>query len=168
MILSQIVAIGENFAIGKDNQLLWHFPEDLKYFKTQTSGKIMIMGRKTFDSLGKPLPKRFHIVITRAPLKSVWPNVHFVRTIDEAYEFAKTKIGEYPEEVMIVGGAEIYKQTREASDLLYVTRIPGKYEGDTYYPDNFTEGFTLRNRQNSEVHPGVAYEVWQNNRKTTD
>lgn len=165
MILSQIVAIGENFAIGKDNKLLWHFPEDLKYFKTHTSGKIMIMGRKTYDSLGKPLPKRYHIVISRQIQNSEYPNVHFVTTIQEAITFAKTKIGEYPDEVMVVGGAEIYKQTREFCDLLYVTRIPGQYEGDTFYPANFTEGFSLKNRQLSEAHPGLAYEVWQKSSK---
>lgn len=161
MILSQIVAIGENFAIGKDNKLLWHFPEDLKYFKTNTSGKIMIMGRKTFDSLGKPLPKRFHIVISRNDIKSEWANVHFVKTIAEAVEFAKTKIGEYPEEVMIVGGAEIYKQMREISNLLYVTRIPGKFDADTFYPANFTEGFSIKNSQPSLEHPGLVYEIWE-------
>lgn len=165
MILSQIVAIGENFAIGKDNKLLWHFSEDLKYFKTQTSGKVMIMGRKTYESLGKPLPKRFHIVISRQPQSSEFPNVHYVKTIDEAIAFAKTKIGEYPEEVMIVGGSEIYKQTRLLCDLLYVTRIPGQYDGDTFYPFDFTDGFDLRNRQTSEVHPGLAYEVWQKSSK---
>lgn len=165
MILSQIVAIGENFAIGKDNKLLWHFPEDLKYFKTQTSGKIMIMGRKTYDSLGKPLPKRFHIVISRKPQTSEFANVHFVTTIEEAIAFAKTKIGEYPEEVMVVGGAEIYKQTRLQCDRLYVTRIPGQYEGDTFYPADFAAGFTLQNRQMSEAHPGLAYEVWSKTSK---
>lgn len=165
MILSQIVATSENFAIGKDNKLLWHFPEDLKYFKTHTLGKIMIMGRKTYDSLGKPLPKRFHIVISRTSLKSDFPNVHFVTTIDEAIAFAQTKIGEYPEEVMVVGGAEIYKQTRQQCDQLYVTRIPGQFEGDTFYPDNFSEGFSLRNRQMSEVHPGLAYEIWTKSSK---
>lgn len=165
MILSQIVAIGENFAIGKDNKLLWHFPEDLKYFKTQTSGKIMIMGRKTYDSLGKPLPKRFHIVISRKPQTSEFANVHFVTTIEEAIAFAKTKIGEYPEEVMVVGGAEIYKQTRRQCDRLYVTRIPGQYEGDTFYPADFAAGFTLQNRQMSEAHPGLAYEVWSKTSK---
>ncbi|MCM2353426.1 MAG: dihydrofolate reductase [Pseudobdellovibrio sp.] len=162
MILSQIVAIGENFAIGKDNKLLWHFPEDLKYFKTQTSGKIMIMGRKTYDSLGKPLPKRFHIVISRKTQTTEFPNVHFVTTINEAIAFAKTKIGEWPDEVMVVGGAEIYKQTRTLCDLLYVTRIPGQYEGDTFYPADFQDGFALQNRQTSDVHPGLAYEVWEN------
>lgn len=165
MILSQIVATSENFAIGKDNKLLWHFPEDLKYFKTHTLGKIMIMGRKTYDSLGKPLPKRFHIVISRSETKSEFSNVHFVKTIQEAVEFAKNKIGEYPEEVMVVGGAEIYQQTRQQCDLLYVTRIPGRFDGDTFYPQNFAEGFSLKNRQMSEQHQGLAYEIWANSSK---
>lgn len=160
MVLSQIVAISENFAIGKDNQLLWHFPEDLKYFKTHTLGKIMIMGRKTYDSLGKPLPKRFHVVISRSEIKSEFSNVYFVKTIQEAIDFAKTKIGEYPEEVMVVGGAEIYQQTRLHCDLLYVTRIPGQYEGDTFYPANFNEGFSLKNLQKSEQHQNLVYEIW--------
>lgn len=164
MILSQIVATGENFAIGKDNKLLWHFPEDLKYFKTQTMGKIMIMGRKTFDSLGKPLPKRFHIVISRTSQNSPWPNVHYVTTVAEAIDFARSKIGEYPEEVMIVGGAEIYKQTLSQSDRLYITRIPGRYEADSFYPQNYPLEFTLKNSQKSETHPGLVYEIWENRR----
>lgn len=165
MILSQIVAISDNFAIGKDNQLLWHFPEDLKYFKTQTSGKIMIMGRKTFDSLGKPLPKRFHIVISRKPHVSDWPTVHYVTSFDEALKVAQTKTGEYPEEVMIVGGAEIYKQTLTKCDKLYITRIPGSYEGDTFYPSDFANEFTLKNSRKSEATPGLVYEIWEKSSK---
>jgi dihydrofolate reductase len=165
MILSQIVAIGENYAIGKDNKLLWHFPEDLKYFKLQTIGKIMIMGRKTFDSLGKPLPKRFHIVISRQPTESNWPNVRYVTSIDEALDVAKPLIGEYPEEIMIVGGAEIYKQTLNKSDRLYVTRIPGSFDADSFYPENYSVGFSLKDRRNSEEHEGLAYEIWEKTSK---
>lgn len=162
MILSQIVAIGENYSIGKDNQLLWHFPEDLKYFKSQTLGKIMIMGRKTYDSIGqKPLPKRFHIVISKKNQTSSFPNVVFVTTIDEAIIVAQKKIGEYPEEVMIVGGAEIYKQTLSKCDRLYVTRIPGYYDADTFYPTDFHQGYTLKNRHMSPVHADLAYEIWE-------
>lgn len=164
MILAQIVAIGENYSIGKDNQLLWHFPEDLKYFKSQTLGKIMIMGRKTFDSIGqKPLPKRFHIVISKTAQASIFPNVVFVTTIDEAISAAKKKIGEYPEEVMIVGGAEIYKQTLSKCDRLYVTRIPGIYDADTFYPTDFNQGYILKNRHMSTVHADLAYEIWEKN-----
>lgn len=165
MILSQIVAIGENFAIGKDNQLLWHFPEDLKYFKSQTVGKIMIMGRKTFDSLGKPLPKRFHIVISRKPTKSDWPNVQYVTSIDEAIAAAKPLVGQFPEEVMIVGGAEIYKQSLSICDRLYVTRIPGSYEADSFYPENYSNGFALKDRRNSQEHQGLTYEIWEKSSK---
>jgi dihydrofolate reductase len=84
MILSHIVAMDRNGAIGKDNKLPWHLPEDLKFFKETTQGKIMIMGRKTFDSIGRILPGRFHIVITRQNLKSENSNLLYVSSWDEA------------------------------------------------------------------------------------
>ena len=110
MIISQIVAVSENGIIGKNNELLWHIAEDLNYFKKRTTGKILIMGRKTFDSLKKPLPKRFHIVISRSAGHSSNENVKFVASISEAYQVAErlTLSGQWPDEVMIIGGGEIY------------------------------------------------------------
>src|ERR1700739_4477617 len=101
MIISDVVAIAENTAIGKDNQLLWHLPNDLKHFKAITSGHTIIMGRKTYDSVGKPLPNRRNIIITRKDIKIEGCEV--VNSIGAALELCKTE-----DEVFIVGGAEIY------------------------------------------------------------
>ena len=138
MIISQIAACSENRVIGIDNKLPWHIPEDLKFFREKTKGKICIMGRKTFDSLPGVLPGRPHIVITRDS-QSMMKNsarllkqaeeknitVYIVNSIEEAIfqadELIKTL--SLPEEVMICGGAEIYRQAMAISHVIYLTRI---------------------------------------------
>lgn len=162
MILSQILAVSENGVLGKDNKLLWHIPEDLAYFKKRTSGKILIMGRKTFDSLGKPLPKRFHIVVTRTTKDSGHELVKYVSSLKEAYTLADklTLGGTWPDEVMIVGGGEIYKESLPDTDYIYITRIPGNFEGDTYYNLQLPKEFGIAFSQFSSTHPGVRYEIW--------
>lgn len=162
MILSHIVAVSENGIIGKDNKLLWHFPEDLNYFKKRTLGKILIMGRKTYDSLGKPLPKRFHIVVSRTSHKSEFETVKFVTSLQEAYALADklTFSEQWPDEVMIVGGGEIYKASLPDTNFIYITRIPGKYEGDTSYNTEIPREFGIAFSQFSETHPGLIYEIW--------
>lgn len=128
MIVSMMVAIAEDYGIGKDNQLLWHLPADLKHFKETTSGHTVIMGRKTFDSVGKPLPKRRNIVITRnADLKIEGAEV--VNDLDSALSLCDEN-----EEVMIVGGAEIYKMAMPKADKIYLTVVKGTFEADTFFP----------------------------------
>ncbi len=167
MILSHIVAVSENEVIGKDNALLWHFSEDLVYFKKRTTGKIMIMGRKTFDSLKKPLAKRFHIVISKSYMDSASENVKYVNSFSEAYTLAEkmTLSGAWPEEVMIIGGGEIYKESLKDADYLYITRIPGKYPGDTFYSLKLPSEFMIAFNQFSEEVPGLRYEIWSKERK---
>lgn len=162
MILSQIVAVSENGAIGKNNELLWKFPEDLNYFKKRTTGKIMIMGRKTFESFKKPLPKRFHIVVSRQNKDTTIENVKYVNSLTEAYTLAEkmTLTNLWPEEVMIIGGGEIYKESLKDADFLYITRIPGSYEGDTYYPLKTPPEFMMAFSQFSEDVPGLRFEIW--------
>src|ERR1700744_4386005 len=128
MIVSIIVAIGENNAIGKNNQLLWHLPADLKHFKNKTAGHTIIMGRKTFDSLGKPLPNRRNIVVTRQDITI--PGCEVVKSIDEAIALCK---GE--DEVFIGGGAEIYRQAMEKTDRIYLTIVHRSFEADTFFPE---------------------------------
>jgi dihydrofolate reductase len=166
LILSHIVAVSENEVIGKDNELLWHYSEDLNYFKKRTTGKIMIMGRKTFDSLKKPLPKRFHIVISRSNLDSPFENVKYVNSLSNAYRLADkmTLSEEWPDEVMIVGGGEIYKESLKDADFLYITRIPGKYNGDTFYSLNIPTEFKIAFSQFSTEVPGLRYEIWSKER----
>jgi dihydrofolate reductase len=128
--ISIAVAIGENHAIGKNNQLLWHMPADLKFFKQTTSGHTVIMGRKTFDSVGKPLPNRRNVVITRDTELQI-EGVELVNSLDEALEITKTE--EKP--VFIVGGAEIYRQALPKTDKLYLTTIHHNFDADTFFPD---------------------------------
>lgn len=162
MILSHIVAVSENGVIGKDNTLLWHYSEDLAYFKKKTSGKIIILGRKTFDSLKKPLPNRFHIVISKNHTNPATENINYVGSLADAYELAKkmTLHGQWPEEVMIVGGGQIYKASLKDTDFLYITRIPGTYDGDTFYALDLPPQFVLKSSQTSETTPGLRYEIW--------
>ncbi len=126
--LAIIVAISENNAIGKNNQLLWHLPADLKHFKNITTGNTIIMGRKTFDSIGKPLPNRRSIVVTRnAGL--VIPGVEVVASLEDAIELCK-----HDKEAFIIGGAEIYQQALPFATHIYLTRVHQKYEADTFFP----------------------------------
>lgn len=135
MILSQIAAMSKNRVIGVDNKLPWSLPEDLQFFKQMTKNKILIMGRKTFDSLPGHLPNRYHIVISRAEIIADEPDLTFVKSIDEALEKAKALIQTWNEEVMIVGGSEIYKQMMPITDRIYLTVIDQVFEGDAHFPE---------------------------------
>ena len=168
MIISHIVAVSENGVIGKDNTLLWNFSEDLNYFKKRTTGKIMIMGRKTFESFKRPLPKRFHIVISRKNLDSTVENVKFVNSLTDAYTLAEkmTLTQLWPEEVMIIGGGQIYTESMKDADFLYITRIPGHYDGDTFYSLKLPPEFMISFSQFSEAVPGLRYEIWSKEQST--
>lgn len=123
-----IAAIAKNNALGKDNQLIWHLPADLKRFKSITSGQTVVMGRKTFESLGKALPNRKNVVITRnRNFKK--EGVTVVNSLEEALAFSKEK-----ENIYILGGAEIYSQALPIADLLDLTLIHGHFEADTFFP----------------------------------
>lgn len=129
MIISLIAAIDRNRAIGKDGAMPWHLPADLKFFKRATMGKPVIMGRRTYDAIGRPLPGRLNIVVTRDP---AWraDGVYVAHSLEDAMRAA----AEY-EEVMIIGGAGLYTQTLPEADRLYLTEIEGEFEADTYFPE---------------------------------
>ena len=129
--ISIICAIGENRAIGKDNQLLWHIKEDFKHFKETTLGHVIVMGQKTYESIGKPLPNRTTIVITNSPdFKE--DGVIIARTFDEVFEKAREI---EKEEVFICGGGSVYSQTIGMADKLYLTVVKENFEADTFFPD---------------------------------
>ena len=133
--LSLVVAMANNRAIGKDNQLLWHLPEDLKYFKRITMGKLMIMGRKTFDSIGRPLPGRLNIVVTR---QRDWSHAGTVvaHSIDEAKGIAEGQAEiDGVDEIMLIGGAELYRSAIEVADKIYLTRVDTEIEGDAFFDE---------------------------------
>nr|WP_281241743.1 type 3 dihydrofolate reductase [Thalassotalea agarivorans] len=123
-----IVAHADNRIIGKDNDMPWHLPADLAYFKKTTLGKPVVMGRKTYESIGRPLPGRQNIVITRDPNYAV-DGVTVVNSIDQALQQA----GDV-EEIMVIGGGAIYAHCLPSADKLYVTHIEATIEGDTQFP----------------------------------
>ncbi len=131
MIISIIAAISEKGVIGAGNELLWHLPEDLKNFKKLTLGKYILMGRKTWESIGKPLPGRTNIVITREPVYEAVGCV-IVNSIEEALEVARAN---NQDEIFIIGGGEIYKKTLPLADRLYLTHVHTDLPGDTFFPE---------------------------------
>ena len=129
MSLSIIVAMSKNRVIGKDNKIPWHLSEDLKRFKKITMGHPIIMGRKTYESIGRPLPGRENIVITRNP-KFKAEGITVVHSLEDAVR------GKDPnEELFIIGGAEIYKSALPQVEKLYMTRIEKDFEGDAFFPE---------------------------------
>ena len=150
-MLSLIVAAAENNVIGKDNKLLWHLPDDLKHFKRTTKGHHVIQGRKTFDSQGRPLPKRTNIVITRKK------DVHIegcliAHSLEEAIDMAKED-----DEPFIIGGEEIYRQAMDKVDRIYLTRVHETFEGDTYFPEIDEEQWKVVSSEYYEVDDRHAF-----------
>lgn len=135
MKLAHIVAVAENNVIGNESDLPWDIPEDMAFFKEKTKNRCLIMGRKTFESVGHPLPNRLNIVITRQKdYKSPAGNVVIKPNLKEAIEFARTQTSQYGDEVFIIGGGEIYKQSLDLVDIIYLTRIHEIFDGDAEYP----------------------------------
>lgn len=135
MRLALIVAQGRNRVIGHQNRLPWYLPEDLRYFKQVTLGKPIIMGRKTFESIGRPLPGRTNIVITR---DDQWTakNIKIVCSLEEAIEVAEAQaLIDGVEESVVIGGAQIYAQSLASVDRLYLTQVEANPEGDAYFPE---------------------------------
>lgn len=144
MSLSHIVAASENDVIGVNNDLPWEIPEDMKFFRDKTKGRAMIMGRKTYQSVGHPLPGRLSIVITRqkdfkidSPLAVVQPD------LQSAIAYAKTQVSKWGEEIFIIGGGEIFKESIDIVDVIYLTRIHKNFDGDIKYPKVDPKKFEL-------------------------
>jgi dihydrofolate reductase len=132
MIILGPAAVADNLVIGKGNDLPWHLPEDLQNFKKLTLDKTVLMGRKTYESivkrLGKPLPKRKNVVITRQPDYKVADGVLVFQSLDEAFKVLSA------EDVYVIGGAEIYKLALPLSQIMYMTHVHGNFNGDAFFP----------------------------------
>lgn len=129
-MINIVVAKASNNVIGAKNNLIWYLPNDLKHFKSLTSGHPIIMGRKTFESLGRPLPNRTNIVVTRDQdwnAEGIVKVNSLVKAIEEAQKINN--------EIDIIGGGNIYKQAMEFTDILYVTEVHHEFDGDTYFPE---------------------------------
>lgn len=161
MITSIIVAADLNNGIGIDNQLLCHLPADLKYFKQVTTGHCIVMGRKTYESIGRPLPNRTNIVITRNTALQIDGCV-VVDSVKSAIEFAKQS-GE--EELMITGGGSIYAEAINWVDRVYITRIQHTFGADTFFPEISSVDFELvksnAHQPDEKNKFPYTFEVWE-------
>jgi dihydrofolate reductase len=131
VLISLIAAVAENGVIGKNNKLPWHLPADLQFFKKTTLGSPLIMGRKNFESIGRVLPDRTNIVLTRDP-NFANADLKIAHSLKEAFEIAQ---GTGADECFVIGGAEIYTEALPFCQKLYITRVHGTFEGDTYMPE---------------------------------
>lgn len=161
VIISLLVAASENNVIGKDNKLPWHLPNDLKYFKNLTWAMPVLMGRKTFEAIGKPLPGRTNIVITR---NSSWTSegAAVVHTLDEA--IGKAKEADV-KEIFVIGGAEIFASALPQANRIYLTRIHHQFEGDAFFPSIdekewqlVKQHFCAADEKNQYPH---TFQVWE-------
>lgn len=151
MNFAAIVAHDKNRLIGGDNKLLWHLPEDLKNFKKMTLNSTVIMGRKTFESIGKPLPKRLNIILTRDKTFKAEGCLVYHSVEDIIKDFAKD-----PHQVFVIGGGEIYNIFFPFIQRIYVSLVDGEYEGDTYFPE-YTEGWKCFYNEQLE---GFKLQTW--------
>lgn len=150
-----IAAVAENKVIGKDGDIPWHIPEDLKHFKQKTTGHTVVMGRKTYQSLPdsfKPLPDRENIVLTRSDFQPENDSVKVANSLEDAWKKSSNS------KIFVIGGAGIYRQTIDNADKIILTEIEEPYDGDTYFPDFKKEKWVEKNREQHENFSFVTYE----------
>jgi dihydrofolate reductase len=150
-MISVIAAVSENGVIGREGKLPWYIPEDLKHFKKLTSGNVVIMGRKTYESIGKPLPNRINIVITRDKNKII-DGCITVNSIEEAIKKAGND-----KQIFIIGGGEIYKKSLNFANKVYLTKVHQVIEGDTYFP-TLNKNWKEVRREDKEGYSFITYD----------
>jgi dihydrofolate reductase len=162
MRTSMILAVADNGVIGRDNALPWHIPDDLRRFKTYTSGHVVVLGRRTHESivarLGRPMPGRISVVVTRRPRPPEGP-VIYADSVPAALATARA-IEEFAghDEVYVAGGAEIYMQALPEVDRVYLTRVHQRPDGDTVMPDGWLDGFALAEEGRYDGHSYAIYQ----------
>lgn len=161
MEISFVVAASENNVIGKNNELPWYLPEDLKFFKKMTSGKPVMMGRKTFESLGKPLPNRLNVIISKH-LETAPEGTTLFHSIKDGLDFLKME--KYPE-ISIIGGGEIFSETIGIADIIYLTRVHTKIDdGEAFFPEINPEAWHIEweeSHQKDERHNfSFTFQKW--------
>jgi dihydrofolate reductase len=162
--LCLIAALAQNRVIGADNQLPWHLPADLKHFKALTMGKPIIMGRKTWDSLGRPLPGRLNLVVSRQPGLQL-PGAEVFASLEAAIVRAdQWALAEDADELMLIGGAQLYEQGLALAERLYLTRVGLSPAGDAWFPEFEGPSWQLADEDEHAATadvPAYAYQVWQ-------
>jgi len=154
--ISLIAAMAENRVIGKDNRMPWHIPGELKIFREHTTGKTLIMGRKTHESIGRVLPDRTTIIVTRQKDYAV-PGAHVVHNLNEALALAKT-LGR---EIMIGGGGELFSQTLYMADFMYLSIIHAAFEGETFFPAWSPDAFREVSRKDVDASIPYSFIVYE-------
>lgn len=160
MTISLIAAVTENNVIGRDGGMPWHLPEDLKYFKQTTLGHTVIMGRKTWDSLGKyaPLPDRTNIVVSRnAHTQEYKKGAEFYLTLSNVLKV----LDKNKDELFVIGGGQIYQEAISLAKRLYLTRIHATIEGDTFFPDIPSDFKLIKSTPGQNQDPKLTFEVWE-------
>ncbi|MED4731026.1 Dihydrofolate reductase [compost metagenome] len=152
-MLSMIVAMDVERGIGKENKLLWHISEDLQYFKKLTSDRTVIMGRKTFESIGKPLPRRTNVILTRDVSYKAEGCLVYHSVDDVLSQYIKKE----KEEVFIIGGEEIYRLFLPYADRLYITQVDGNFHADTFFPAVSSDEWELTSRQKGAQDTPCTY-----------
>lgn len=160
MKLAIIVAAAKNGVIGRDNQLPWHLPQDLKYFKAVTLGKPVIMGRKTYESIGRPLPGRTNIVVTRSKEWSAVDGVIVTNSFEQALSEAQKVLSDnlLVSEAMVIGGAEIYRSALQFVDRIYLTRVAVEPDGDAFFEAPDELDWVLESNTAGDAFASVPHE----------
>lgn len=151
MKIEMIVAKAKNNVIGKDNALIWNIPEDLAHFKKITMGKAIVMGSNTYESIGRPLPGRQNVVLTRNPSKYKNQDVKTVSSVQDVLDLSKET------QVVIIGGDSVYKTFLEYTDILYVTEIEKEFDGDTYFPTISSEWELTSSNEGEKSSENLKY-----------
>lgn len=158
--IAMVVAASTNNVIGKNNQLVWHLPNDLKFFKNTTWGFPVIMGRKTFEEVNKPLPGRINIVITR---QADWNVAGAVKAADLQDAISKARETN-SKKIFIIGGGEIYRQSMSVAGTIYITRVHGEFDGDTFFPEINKQEWKLVSNEDFPVDDkhasAYSFQVW--------
>lgn len=164
-MISLLVAMDKNKTIGRNNDLPWRLPNDLKFFKEKSTGNTIIMGRKTYESMGAPLPNRKNVVLTKKQMD--FPDeVEVIDDVDTIYEWNKTN----PEkELFVIGGANIFEQVLPHADRMYITWIDEAFDGDTFFPSYSASDWELTSKEKGEKNEKNPYDYYflQYDRKTT-
>lgn len=155
-MISFLVAMDKNKTIGLDNDLPWRLPNDLKFFKEKSTGNTIIMGRKTYESMGKPLPHRKNVVLTKK--QTDFPDeIEVINKIDTIYDWDTTN----PEkELFVIGGGNIFRQVMPQADRMYITWIDEAFEGDTYFPDFDESDWELTSKEKGEKNEKNPYNYY--------
>jgi dihydrofolate reductase len=155
-MISLIAAVSENGVIGVDNKLPWYIPDDLKRFKELTSGNVVIMGRKTYESIGKPLPNRINIVVSRNKELNI-PGCLVVNSMTQAIQKAGTD-----KDIFVIGGGEVYRKSIKFADRIYLTKVHQEVEGDTTFPEIDTGfGWSEISKEEKEGFSYITYEYFR-------